>query len=159
MAQPDVHFETLPPMRVASFWGFGEQPEGIAWEKLNAWAGPRGLLGDLEAHPIFGFNNPNPSIGSTKYGYELWLCAGREMESEGDMRVVDFEGGRYAVLHCEVPVGKYEFITESWERLLAWVEDSQYQMVCKQCLERSAPFDASGIEFALDLMLPICEEG
>ena len=159
MDQIDVHFETLPPMRVASFWGFGEQPEASAWEKLNAWAGPRGFLGDLLAYPIFGFNNPNPSIGSPKYGYELWMRVGAEVEPEGDMRTVEFEGGHFAVLRCEVPTGKYEVITESWGRLVAWVEDSKYRIGCNQCLERSAPSETPGIEFALDLMLPICEEG
>jgi len=158
MDQLDVHFETLPPMRVASFWGFGEQPEVSAWEKLNAWAKPRGLLGNLEAHPIFGFNNPNPSSGSPNYGYELWLRVEPEVEPEGDMRTVEFEGGRFAVLRCEVPAGKYEVIPESWERLVAWVEDSKYRIGCKQCLERSAAFEAQGIEFALDLMLPVCEK-
>ena len=73
MSQLDVRVEKLPPMRVASLWGFGPQPEDIAWQKLRAWAGPRGLLDKPEEHPIFGFNNPNPSAGSPNYGYEASL--------------------------------------------------------------------------------------
>ena len=38
-----VHIVKLEYMRVASIWGFGEEPEGIAFAKLEVWAEPRGI--------------------------------------------------------------------------------------------------------------------
>jgi hypothetical protein len=63
----------LEPMRMASAYGFGENPEEQAWQKLAGWAKPRGFLDDKTAHPVFGFNNPNPKPENPKYGYEFWI--------------------------------------------------------------------------------------
>src|SRR5512136_1885712 len=97
MSQLDVRTVKLEPMRVASAYGFGPEPEGIASSKLNAWAKPKGLLGDQEHHPTFGFNNPNPSPSSPNYGYELWMQVGPDAQPEGDITIKNFPGGLYAV--------------------------------------------------------------
>ena len=96
MADPGVRIVNLEPMLAASFYGFGESPEGIAIPKMEKWAGPRGLLGHLDEHPTFGFNNPNPS-GNSTYGYEIWIRVDERYEPEGDMRLIEFMGGAYAV--------------------------------------------------------------
>jgi DNA gyrase inhibitor GyrI len=164
MSQPDVQIVKLEPMRVASIWSFGSSPEGEAWEKLEAWAGPRGLFDDPEKHPIFGFGEPSPSAGSPNYGYELWIAVGPDTEPEGDVRILDFGGGLYAVTRCEVPNGQYEVIGATWKKLVAWREDSKYRHAAHQWLEKSVliqqwdvPIDLPGIEFVLDLHLPIAE--
>ena len=96
-----VRIVKLEPLHVASFHGFGPSPEHLAAQKLAAWAGPRGYLADLAQHRIFGFNNPNPSPGSPNYGYEFWMVVGAEVEAAGDMRILDFPGGLYAVTRCQ----------------------------------------------------------
>ena len=75
MTDLDVRIERLDPMRVAAVRAVGAAPESVAWQKMRAWAEPMGLLDDMEKHPVFGFNNPNPSPGQKEYGYEfigLW---------------------------------------------------------------------------------------
>jgi DNA gyrase inhibitor GyrI len=57
----NVRIEKLEPMRVASVRVVSEHPEAEAWERLKAWAEPQGLLQNPQQHPVFGFNNPNPS--------------------------------------------------------------------------------------------------
>ena len=52
MADLDVRIERLEPMRVASARELGESPEPKAWEKMRAWAEPKGLLGDVENHRL-----------------------------------------------------------------------------------------------------------
>jgi hypothetical protein len=42
MSELEIRIVELEPMRVASVYGFGESPELQAWEKLIAWAGPKG---------------------------------------------------------------------------------------------------------------------
>jgi AraC family transcriptional regulator len=157
MGELDVRIVKLEPMRVASFWGFGESPETTAWEKLLAWAKPRGLLDDPEKHRLFGFDNPSPSAGSPNYGYEVWIEVDADAEPEGDERILGFDGGLYAVTRCEVPKGQFEVITDTWRRLVAWFEDSKYRRGTQQCLEESVPIDLPGLEFVLDLYLSIAE--
>jgi hypothetical protein len=71
MQAETIEIVRLEPMRVARVWAFAPNPEEQAWQKLTAFAGPRGLL--TAGHRIFGFNNPNPSAGSPNYGYEYWI--------------------------------------------------------------------------------------
>jgi len=77
----DVRIEELEPMRVASVRAVSESPEHDAWEKLESWADAKGYLGNVEEHPIFGFNNPNPSPDRKDYGYEFWLRVPPDTES------------------------------------------------------------------------------
>ena len=44
MKDMDVRIVNLPPMRVACINGFGEGPEGVAFEKMKAWAQAHNLL-------------------------------------------------------------------------------------------------------------------
>jgi DNA gyrase inhibitor GyrI len=157
MSELDVRIVKLAPMRAISAWGFGPSPEEGAWNKLTAWAKPRGLMDDLEVNRIFGFNNPDPSPGSPNYGYELWIEVGPDVEPEGDLRVVGFDGGLYAVTLCEVPEGQLEVIGQVWKKLVTWREDSKYHCGSHQWLEKSVSPGSPGLAFALDLYLPIAE--
>ena len=67
----EVKIIKLPPMRVACVNGFGDGPEGIAFDKMKAWAQAHNLL--ERSHRLFGYNNPDPSPGSPTYGYDVWL--------------------------------------------------------------------------------------
>jgi len=153
----EVRIVKLEPMRVASIWGFGEQPENIAFEKLGAWAGPRGIMDEPKKHRIFGFNNPDPHPGSPNYGYEIWVEVGPEVKPSDDVRILGFGGGLYAVARCEVPVGPYDIIGATWKKLVTWREDSEYKFGHSQWLEQSIPAEAPGKEIVLDLHLPIAE--
>ena len=154
MSDLDVRIVKLESMRVASVRGFSESPEKLAWEKLVAWAKPKGLLDDLKQHRIFGFNNPDPSPGSPNYGYEFWIMVGPDVEPEGEVRIQDFLGGLYAVTRCQ----GVDNITETWKQLIRWGVDSKYKHASHQWLEEhltpiGAPFD----QMTLDLYLPISE--
>lgn len=156
MSGLEVRIVKLEPMRVASVYGFGESPEHQAWEKLMAWAGPKGLLDDLEQHRIFGFNNPDPSPGSPNYGYEFWIIVGSDVEPEGEVRVKGFSGGLYAVTRCQ----GVDNITRTWKQLVAWLNDSKYKRAGHQWLEEhlgpvGTPQDEE--ELLLDLYAPIAE--
>lgn len=160
-ASGGIRIVELGPMRVASFHGFGAEPETKAHQKLYAWMEAHDLMENFEEQRIFGFNNPNPSAGSPNYGYELWLAVGPEVETEGEMEVKDFAGGLYAVLSCTPRSG--EEIGEAWQRLVAWQTTSSYQHARHQWLEEHIweveprtegdPFE--GKKLTLNLYLPI----
>lgn len=167
MEKPEIHIIQLEPFRAASFYGFGTEPELQALGKLQAWAGPRGYLNNPQ-HRIFGFNNPNPSHGSPNYGYEFWITVAPEVEPDdavlddlvqGSMRVVEFGGGLYAVLHLADPfAAPYERIPAGWEALVRWLEDSPYQHGGHQWLEEHLMRAQTPDEgWDMDLYLPIVE--
>jgi len=158
MSDLNVRIVKLEPMRVASFHGFGESPEDEAWNKLVAWAKPKGLLHDPQHHRIYGFNNPNPSPGSPNYGYEFWMVVGPEVQAEGDMEVKDFAGGLYAVTFCDVQGKPYDTIPATWQKLVQWHEKSKYKRASHQWLEEHLHIEsASKDAFNLNLYMPIAE--
>jgi DNA gyrase inhibitor GyrI len=152
MSDLDVRIVNLEPMRVASAYGFGEQPEYIAWQKLLNWARSQGF--NLQEQRFFGFNNPNPSPGSPNYGYEQWMTVGPEAEAAEGIEIKEFSGGLYAVTRCE----GLQHITEIWMQLAVWREDSPYQEAHHQWLEECFTPEAEQLEdYVFDLYAPIAE--
>jgi AraC family transcriptional regulator len=158
MSDLEVRIVKLEPMRVVSFHGFGVSPEAEAGNKLLAWVKPRGLLDNPAQHRIFGFNNPDPAAGSPNYGYEFWMTVGSEAQPETEVKIKDFAGGLYAVTRCEIKDDPYDVIPTTWQRLVAWCEDSKYRMAHHQWLEEHLDFARAWPgAFTLDLYLPIAE--
>jgi DNA gyrase inhibitor GyrI len=144
----------LDAMRIASAYGFGHNPEEIAWQRMSLWAQPRGLLNDIDAHPLFGLNNPYPTPTTPCYGYEFWLRVGTEVEPEGDIRIGEFFGGTYAVMRCEVN-GHPENIPASWQSLAAWCKTNAHTMGIHHALERFLSIPDDLTHLVLDLYCPI----
>ncbi|NIM49048.1 MAG: hypothetical protein GTO22_07285 [Gemmatimonadales bacterium] len=157
MAGLDVHIVDLPPMRVATTRALGNSPEDEAWEKLRAWAEPRGLLDDLQRHPVYGYNNPPPVPGRPDYGYEFWIKVDPDAEPEGDVELKDFGGGRYAVTSCRLHGDPEGSVPEVWQKLLGWVESSGHTWRHTHELEGLLNPEAPHEQILLDLYLPIEE--
>ena len=153
MSEINVKIVKLEPMRMVSAYGFGAEPEGIAWEKISAFAENNGINLADESITTFGFNNPNPSIGSPNYGYEIWLPVAEGIEAEGDLRIVDFRGGLYAVTTFK----GLENIGEVWEKLVKWREDSKYKCGNHQWLEELITYGVPLEEYVFNIYLPISE--
>ena len=145
MSKPEIKIVTLAPMRVASAWAFGPQPEGEAWALLQTWAQARGPL-DATAL-IFGFNNPSPAPGSPNYGYEYWLAVepGVEPAPDDAVRIVNFTGGLYAVIEADVTGDFNVTIPAAWRELDRQVAESAYHAGTHQWLEQHTP---TGMPFA-----------
>jgi DNA-binding transcriptional ArsR family regulator/DNA gyrase inhibitor GyrI len=152
LSELDVRLVDLEPMRVAGFRAISESPERDAFQLMYDWAHPRGVLNDLEKHPVFGFNNPNPSEGRKEYGYEFWVKMEDGYEEEGVM-LKDVPPARYAVVTCR----SLKDIGGDWMRLLEWVKANGYEIGDTQCLEKTHDPMASDEELVLDLYLPIRE--
>ena len=68
MTELHVQIVHLEPMRVASVHGFGPSPEGVAWERLFAWAKPRGLLESPVNTASLGSTTPTPRPAARTMG-------------------------------------------------------------------------------------------
>lgn len=156
MNKDNVQIEKLEPIRAASVYAFGTCPEEEAWKKLVAWARPKGLLDSIKDYPIFGFNNPNPVSDSSKYGYELWIKVTSEIEPDGDVRIIEFHGGPYAVIRCEVH-GQPANIPAAWQRLVNWCITNDHKIGYHQFLEKFETPGDDPDELVLDLHCPIIE--
>ena len=160
MSKKDVRIVTLAPMRVASVHAISPTPEMEAWAKMRAWAEEKGLLGDLENHPVFGFNEPSPSPGRSEYGYMFWIRVGKDIESDDVVEVKEVEGGEYAVTTCvlkdelESEFFKKHGILESWWRLEEWAKANGYRYRGHPGLEKPHDPDA-GPDLVLDMYYPI----
>jgi len=151
----NIRIIDLKPMRVARVRVISETPERDAWEKLRAWAKPKGLLDTIEKHPVFGFNNPAPSPDRKEYGYEFWICIEPDIEPEGEIEVKEFSGGLYAVTTCE----DLTLVGENWKRLWEWVQSGNSGYKWRKTHELEKPMNpcASEKDLVLDLYLPIQE--
>jgi DNA gyrase inhibitor GyrI len=153
----EVRIVKLPPMRVACVNGFGEGPEGQAYEKMLAWASTHPVLD--KPYRLFGYNNPDPSPGSPNYGYDVWITVDKSVQADGEARIIEFPGGLYAVTHLEVK-DPYTDIPSTWQKLVKWLENSKYRHGRQQWLEEHiGPLDekVNSLPFTLDLHLPITE--
>jgi DNA gyrase inhibitor GyrI len=150
-----VRIITLEPMRVASSYGFGTNPEEQAWLKLAAWAGAKGFLQDRAAHPIFGFNNPNPSPKNPRYGYEFWMKVAPEIEPDGDVRIIEFMGGTYAVTRCEAQGDPGKNMPAAWQNLIQWCKTNNHRFGSHQALENIISGLENPDELVVDLYCPV----
>lgn len=163
MKEFEVKIVKLEPMHVASVRAISATPEHDAWERMCSWAEPRGLLEDIGKHPVFGFNNPNPSPGQKEYGYEFWIRVEPDTQPSGDVKIKKFQGGLYAVTTCklkeemESEFFKKEGYLESWKNIVDWVKSSKYKCGKHQCLEKAHEPGVSEDELILDLYCPIEE--
>jgi DNA gyrase inhibitor GyrI len=155
MTDLEPRIVTLDPMRVATARAVSEAPERDAWEKIRAYAEPRGLLDNLDHHPVFGFNNPNPSAGQKEYGYEFWIRVDPEIEPQSEIEIKDFPGGRYAVTTCRLVSDPDGSVPEIWKKLWEWVQSSSYSWRKTHELEKLNDPNAPEEEMVLDLYLPI----
>jgi AraC family transcriptional regulator len=157
MSEIEVRIVQLPAMRVACVNGFGDGPEGQAFEKMKQWAAAHNLLD--QQYRLFGYNNPDPTPGSPNYGYDVWLTVDKSIQADGEVRILEFPGGLYAVTRVDVK-NPGDDIPATWQKLVKWMEASKYRHGRHQWLEEHiGPLGEMGGEqpFTLDLHLPISE--
>lgn len=154
MDEPKVRIVELEPARMASAWGYGTRPEEDAWKKLATWMRSTGL--EAAGRRFFGFDNPCPTPGQVRYGYEGWVTVGEDVPPSGDVRLDDFDGGRYAVIRC-----KLNELADAWKYLFQWRRENGVEPAFHRALEErlSPPIDGSAGESFFDLYLPIGEGG
>jgi DNA gyrase inhibitor GyrI len=157
MSDLEVRIVKLEPMHVASVRAISGSPERDAWEKLRAWAEPKGLLDNVEKHPVFGFNNPNPSSDRKEYGYEFWIRIDPDTEPGGEIEAKDFAGGLYAVTTCKLLGDPKGNVPEVWMKLWEWVQASRYKWRKTHELEKAHNPIVPEEDLVLDLYLPIEE--
>lgn len=152
-----VDIVEFPEILAATTIGFGENPEGIAWDRMLAWANEAGLRNDGQPHRLFGSDTSTPSASSPNYGYQVWFTLPESVETPPEIEICRIPAGLYAVTRLDV-TSPWDDIPAGWKKLMAWVETSPYQMDRRQCYEESFWTEQPDYyNFRLDLYLPIAQ--
>ena len=117
---------TRPETRVAYIRHTGPYASvGSTWEKLCAFAGPRGLLGPQSQ--FLGISLDDPRItAEDKTRYDACVTLSRDLAPSGEVGVQTVPGGRYAVfLHA----GPYEGLSATYDAIFRdWLPASGEQL-------------------------------
>ncbi|MBZ0301354.1 MAG: GyrI-like domain-containing protein [Anaerolineae bacterium] len=143
----DVHIEHLPPLRVAALSAREPDAETAALDGILNWARAHGYLS--EPYRLFGYDNCLPG---PQHRYTAWLTVGLEAIPDHRVQIIDFSGGRYAVLR----VTGVEQIKAGWDRLASWVRHNRFRLARQPGLEEHLHLpDAPTAQFTLDLYLAL----
>lgn len=113
------------PQAVAFIRHTGPYEEvGPTWERLCAWAGPKGLI--TEKTPFIGVSYDDPEVTEAdKIRYDACIGLDQPVLPEGDIGVQELPGGTFAVT---VHIGPYSGLKDAYDWLMGtWLTDSGYE--------------------------------
>ncbi|MBN2565289.1 MAG: GyrI-like domain-containing protein [Candidatus Eisenbacteria bacterium] len=146
-----VRIVTAGPFRVAAFSAEGTEPEAPAFEKLKAWAEPRGLLADPAAAFLFGRNDPPPMPGRTDYGYVYMLTVPDDVDPGDGAEFEVLPRATYLVVRARLPE-----MGAAWEALYHRAESSGFTVTDHGVEEHlDIPGTVAPEEMVFDLWLPV----
>ena len=151
----EVKIKTIEPMRVAFVRHVGPYEQvGETWNKLCAWAGPRGLFGPQTV--MLGICHDDPEVTPTdKIRYDACMTVDAPFEPEGEVGVQDIEGGEYAVVTHH---GPYEKLSETYAQLCGqWLPSSGRELRSAPPFElyHNSPHDTAPDDLLTDIHLPL----
>lgn len=152
---------SLPRMRVASYWAFGESPEADGDTVIKEWAKKNNLLASDKGARIFGCDYP--AYFARKRGYEYWITVpGNFKFKESDIcKEKTLPGGMYALITFEFKKGDDgDFIGKlfgAMEMFAKWCRESEYGFAFHQYLEEMVPEDMESEMQRMNCYFPICK--
>jgi AraC family transcriptional regulator len=155
----DVRIETIPVLRVAFMRHTGPYQEvKETWEKLMAWAGPRGLLAG--APQILGVPLDDPEVTPPdKVRYDACIVVDDRIRPEGEVGVQQVGGGEYAVATHR---GPYRAVGETFARLCGeWLPGSGRELrpAPPLLIPRNSPADPAPEGLLTDVCMPLEPRG
>jgi DNA gyrase inhibitor GyrI len=146
-----VRIVTAGPFRVAVFHAFGAEPEPEAYDKLSAWARPRGLLDEPSSYLLLGRNDPPPPRAGGEYGYRYMLTLPENADIEQEVTVESLSRSTYAVVRSGL-----RDMGSRWLALYEWAEGRGYTVSGHGVEEHLALPDGEAVEaLTFDLWLPV----
>lgn len=121
-----VEVKELPSLNVAyvrTIGEYGYEPAKKAFQKLEQWAGPRGLMDEAVC---LGVTWDNPCVTpAEKCRYDACVVVPDDTEVAGGADLQTVAGGKYAVHQTEVFNNDFQ---KGWDHLIGeWLPDSGYQ--------------------------------
>jgi AraC family transcriptional regulator len=151
----EVRIERLPAQAVAFMRHVGPYAAcGQTWQRLCAWAGPKGLLG---ARTLFlGVCHDDPEVTAPEnIRYDACISLERALTPEGEVGVRDILGGEYAVARHKGPL---ENLKDSYAWLCGhWAPRSGREIKAAPSVEiyRNDPDSTPPEEILVDICVPL----
>lgn len=151
----DVHVSRKPERKVIFVRHIGPYAEcGLAWGKLCAWAGPKGLI--REGSHFLGLSYDDPQITAPeKIRYDACIEVKNDVQISGEVGIQNIPAGDYAVcLHK----GSYEGLSETYIKLCGgWLVDSGRELKHAPSIEvyLNDPKTTPPEELLVELQLPL----
>ncbi|MGC9529912.1 MAG: AraC family transcriptional regulator [Candidatus Bipolaricaulaceae bacterium] len=121
---PELHVAYV--RHVGPYNGIGE-----AFEKLFAWAGPRGLARP-EAKTLAVYHDDPQDTDPAKLRSSACLTVPQGTEIGGQVGTMTIPGGTFAVARAELAPDQ---LGEAWAKLMQWIVRSGYQPNDRLCYE------------------------
>jgi AraC family transcriptional regulator len=155
----EVHVRHMAPATLAYLRHIGPYKGDTAlfrrlFEKLFAWARPRGLMGPDTRYLSLFQDNPNLTP-EAKQRMEVALTVPAGTAPGGEIGIQTLESGLYATARVYVPIEDY---AEQWNRLVAdWLPGSGYQPDHRPAMEfylNNPDTDPEG-RYHVEICLPV----
>jgi AraC family transcriptional regulator len=125
-----VRVEATAPFRVAYVRHVGPYAGDTAlfaslFQRLGAWAGPRGLIGP-ETRWLSVFHDNPETVAPAQQRLSVCCSAPPGVTGEGEVETMEIPGGDYAKAHFEIDAADYG---PAWDRAYAeWLPASGYAL-------------------------------
>jgi len=136
--QTNVEVKDMPELHVGYIRHIGpykgdQELFGRLFNKLMAWAGPRGLLRFPETQVITIYHD-NPDItDESRLRTDACITVPEDTQVEGEIGKAKIPAGKYAVAHFEITPDQYQ---DAWNAVYGgWLPDSGYQPEDGPCYE------------------------
>lgn len=151
----DVRTETISQMKVAFVRHTGPyQNVGTAWQRLMAWAGPRGLIGPATQFVSVYYDDPAVTPPD-KLRADACITVGDAVQPDGDVGVQEIGGGDYAIARH---VGPYDKLGDTYSQLCgSWLPASGRELRAAPPLEfyRNSPMNTPPEQLITDVCMPL----
>lgn len=120
--------------------------------KLCGWAGPRNLIGNLDAKFLVVYHD-NPEITeATKLRISVCLIVPPQTDVSGEIGKMTVAGGKYAIARFTLKEDEFH---EAWEWVYgSWLPQSGFQPDDRPCFELYPEENKNGL-FTVDICVPV----
>lgn len=122
------------------------------WNRLFAWAGPRGLIGGENFKSLVLYHDDPDVTEDDKLRISICITVPPDTKVDGEVGKMEVDGGSYAVGRFELDDTQF---TEAWSWFYGqWLPASGYQCDDKPCFELY-PEEPKNGKFIVDICVPV----
>ncbi len=152
-----IEVKNLPDVTVAYIRHIGPYKGDEAlfqelWNKLFAWAGPRGLLAQPNLTSLAIYHDDPNITADMKLRTSICITVPEDCKVNGEIGKMKVEGGQYMVARFVVNASEF---ADAWQWIYAkWFPESGYQPDDKPCFEMYTEEPKDGL-FKVDICIPV----
>lgn len=152
-----IEVQEMPAMTVAYIRHTGpyqgnEKLFETLWNRLFAWAGPRGLIGGPGFKSLIIYHDDPNITAEDKLRLSVCITVPPDTKVDGEVGRMEMEKGMYVIARFEVDATQFG---EAWSWLYGeWFPKSGYQPDDKPCFEMY-PEEPKDGKFIVDICVPV----